>query len=85
VLVGGYCIFSLLASFGLLLIFLPYVVQFYHRTRKCGLVWVIREGVSVYLFTNRNRLTRANHLYRIACNQREHRLHAMGAAVLGTI
>lgn len=85
VLVGAYSVFALLTSLGLLLVFLPYVVQFYHRTRKCGLLWVIREGVSVYLFTNRNRLTRANHLYRIACNQRERRLQTMGAAVLGTI
>jgi hypothetical protein len=50
----------------------------YYRFVKSGLVWVIREGVSVYVFTNRSKLTRANHLYRICTQLRDERLKAMG-------
>lgn len=59
-------LFSIFASMGLLLIFFPYVVQYYYRVNKCGLVWIIKEGVSVYVFANRGKLVRANRLYRLA-------------------
>jgi hypothetical protein len=50
----------------------------YYRFVKSGLVWVIREGTSVDVFTNRSKLTRANHLYRVCTQLRDERLRAMG-------
>lgn len=48
-------------------------VRLFYRFYKCGLVWVVREGVSIYVFTNRKRLGRANHLYRLCTQFREKR------------
>ena len=62
------------------LVLLPYLVQFYYRLNKCGLVWSIREGISIYLFTNRNRLTTANSLYRLASFQHDRRLAELPAS-----
>lgn len=69
-----FVILALAFTFGLGLVLFPYVVKWYYRIHKCGLVWSIREGVSVYLFTNRNRLTRANQLYRDASAQHDIRI-----------
>jgi hypothetical protein len=63
-----------LSLFGLPLILFPYVVQYYYRVNKCGLVWVIRDGVSVYLFTNRKSLTKANRLYRLVADLHDKRV-----------
>jgi len=41
-------------------------------------VWWIREGIAVYVFTNRSKLTRANHLYRLCTQLRDERLKAVG-------
>jgi hypothetical protein len=60
--VGLFSILALVFTFGIGLILLPFVVQWYYRLHKCGLVWIIREGVAVYLFTNRKNLSRARTL-----------------------
>lgn len=52
-------------------------VKLFHRFVKCGLVWVIREGVSIYIFANRSKLLRANHLYRICTALRDERIRTM--------
>lgn len=65
-----FILFALIFTLGILLVLFPYVVQYYYRVNKCGLVWAIKEGVSVYIFTNRNKLSRANSLYRLASSQR---------------
>jgi hypothetical protein len=76
VFVALWVVFSL-SLLGLPLLLLPYVVQYYYRVNKCGLVWAIREGIAVYLFSNRNRLVRANQLYRLAAGQYERHLHEL--------
>jgi hypothetical protein len=48
--------------------------QLYYRVVKCGLVWSVREGVNIYVFANRNKLIRANHLYRISTELRDERI-----------
>lgn len=48
-------------------------VRGFYRFHKCGLVWVVREGVSIYVFTNRKRLGRANHLFKLCTQIRERR------------
>jgi len=58
---------------GVALLVLMFCVRLYYRLHKCGLVWIVREGVSIYVFTNRKLLTRANHLYRLCAQQREKR------------
>lgn len=55
-------------------------IRLYYSLNKCGLVWWIREGISVYVFTNRGKMTRANHLYRLSCQVRDDRLKAVGHA-----
>lgn len=61
-------------TFGLALLLFPLMVRTYYRFNKCGLVFVIREGVSVYMFTNRKLLERANAMYRATVQLREKRL-----------
>jgi hypothetical protein len=56
------------------LIVLPVLIRVYYRMFKCGIVFWVREGVSVYLFTNRGRLVKANRLYRNLTILREQRL-----------
>jgi hypothetical protein len=65
-------------TLGGLIVFLPVITSYYYRIKKCGLVFVIREGVSVYLFTDRDRLNIANRLYRIVMQAREVRVREMG-------
>lgn len=71
------CAVVALSTCGVGLLLLPSVVRAYYRQNKCGLVWVIREGVSVYVFANRNRLSRANHLYRLVMQAYEARMASM--------
>jgi hypothetical protein len=61
----------------LLVLFWIMAVRLYYSLRKCGLVWVIREGVSVYTFANRKKLVRANQIYRMCTQLRDERLKAM--------
>src|SRR5207244_1399020 len=70
----------LLIALGLGLGLLAFVmtIKLYYRVEKCGLVWWIREGICVYIFTNRGKLTRANHLYRLCCQVRDERLKLVG-------
>ncbi|MBI4662996.1 MAG: hypothetical protein HY735_29660 [Verrucomicrobia bacterium] len=77
-----YILLALVFTLGIGLILFPYIVQWYYRVHKCGLVWAIREGVSVYLFTNRNRLTHANNLYRLASAQHDRRLAELPRSLL---
>jgi hypothetical protein len=63
---------------GLALLTIFVVARVYYALNKCGLVWWIREGVSVYVFTNRGKMNRANHLYRLSCQVRDERLKAVG-------
>jgi len=67
-----------IGTFGLALLLFPFMVKTYYRFNKCGLVFVVREGVSVYMFTNRKLLTRANALYRATVMHREKRARATG-------
>jgi hypothetical protein len=78
-MVAVYSILALIFTLGLGLLLLPLVVQFYYRYKKCGIVWVIKEGVSVYIFCNRSRLALANDLYRVAGEVREQRMVLFGS------
>jgi hypothetical protein len=63
-------------GFGLLL--LPWAVNKYYDWSRCGVVFAIREGVNVYLFTDRGRLRVANRLYRMVMQARELRVRDIG-------
>jgi hypothetical protein len=56
------------------LLLIPFLVKLYYKIHKCGMVFNIREGISVYVFVNRNRLTRANVMWRICAQLREERV-----------
>ena len=60
-------------TFGIALLLFPIMVKTYYRFNKCGLVFIIRQGVSVYMFTNRKLLGRANSIYRDTVAIREGR------------
>jgi hypothetical protein len=62
---------------GLALLTVMITVRVYYSLNKCGLVWWIREGIMVYIFTNRGKMNRANHLYRLSCRVRDERLKAI--------
>jgi hypothetical protein len=55
-------------------IMLPFVVRVYYKINKCGMVFSIKEGISVYIFANRSRLNRANVMWRICAQLREERI-----------
>src|SRR5258708_25510918 len=56
------------------LIALPVSVKVFYRLKKCGEVFWIREGICVYLFTNRGSLVKANRLYRDLTQLRDQRI-----------
>lgn len=62
----------LTAGFSLLL--LPLTVRLFYRFKKSGLVLWVREGIPVYIFSDRKRLINANRLYRTALALRENRI-----------
>ncbi|MFM9888130.1 MAG: hypothetical protein ACKVQT_34330 [Burkholderiales bacterium] len=80
----GFGIFVLMfaiATFGLGLLLIaltPLLVKMYYRMNKCGLVWWIREGVSVYVFANRAKLTLVNRVYRLSTKARDERIRMVG-------
>lgn len=85
VAVNGYLFFStgwalawfiLVVAIGIVL--MPLATRIYYSFNKCGLVFVIREGVSVYLFTDRSRMKTANRLYRTVMQARENRVREIG-------
>ena len=77
--------FSELLSFLLLLFILPLMlwlaVKLFYARVKCGFVWWVREGIAVYTFTNRSRMRRANHLYRLCVDMRDERIRALGRSL----
>lgn len=46
-------------TFGLALLFYPFAIKLFYRFNKSGCVWVVKEGLSVYAFTNRKYISRA--------------------------
>ena len=48
-------------------------VRMYYAINKCGMLWAVREGISVYAFTNRGRMNLANRLHRLIFEMRERR------------
>lgn len=71
IVIGGVGVVLALVLGGLLTFYAP---SLYYRMSKSGLVFIVREGVSVYMFTNRGKLAKANALWRIAANSRDARL-----------
>lgn len=63
---------------GLLFLMLEVVVRLYYLFSKCGLVLWIKEGISVYIFSDRKLLTKANSLIRLVRIQRDQRIAALG-------
>ena len=64
----------------LVLLFIAFevVVRFYYLVSKCGIVLWIKDGVSIYIFTDRKLLTKANSLIRMLRFQRDERIAALG-------
>lgn len=51
-------IISVLLCFTIIgILFIPFFVRIYYSFKKSGLVWSIREGIPVYVFASRNRIT----------------------------
>jgi hypothetical protein len=75
-LLAGFLTVALGLGLALLTVFLT--IRLYYSLNKCGLVWWIREGLCVYVFTNRGKMNRANHLYRLSCQVRDERLKVVG-------
>lgn len=61
-------------TLGIGLLLIPLVVKWYYKINKCGMVFFIKEGLSVYMFVNRNRMSRSNALWRLVSEIREGRL-----------
>jgi len=74
-----------LLSFLFLLAVLPLMlwlaIKLFYARVKCGFVWWVREGIAVYTFTNRSRMRRANHLYRLCVDMRDEQIRALGRSL----
>lgn len=66
---------AVVLTLGIVALLIPFFVKWYYKIHKCGMVFNIREGISVYIFVNRNRLTRANVMWRICAQLREERVN----------
>lgn len=66
-----------LGTFGVGILLVPFIVRWYYKVNKCGLVGVVKEGLAVYVFTNRNRLVRANAMWRTCLELRDKRIKAI--------
>lgn len=73
-IIGGLVV---LFTYGLGILLLPFVVKWYYKVNKCGLVGVVKEGLAVYVFVNRNRLVRANAMWRTCLELRDSRIKAI--------
>ena len=71
---GGVAFLFSLIVFGLLLVLLPFLIKLYYGVVKCGIVFWVREGVPIYIFSNRKYLKRANMFSRSVTTCREQRL-----------
>lgn len=67
-------IFLGLLIFGISFFLFPFTVRIYYRIVKCGIVFMIKEGIPIYMFTNRKYLKRANLLCRNITLLREKRI-----------
>jgi len=63
---------------GFLFLMLEIVVRLYYMFSKCGLVLWVKEGISIYIFSDRKLLTKANSLIRLVRIQRDQRIAALG-------
>lgn len=66
--------FIIVFTFGIGILFIPLVVKWYYRMNKCGTLFNIKHGLSVYAFINRNKMSRANVMWRICAQLREGRV-----------
>ena len=71
-----------LLTLGVALLLLPLTLRVYYSFKKTGLVFWVREGVSVFLFTDRKRLPAAADLYRMTSALREVRLAEVGVPLV---
>jgi hypothetical protein len=67
-------------TLGVGLLLLPLTVRLFYRFKKSGLVLCVREGLSLYIFTDRKLLLTASGLYQMAATLREGRLAEIGQA-----
>lgn len=54
------------------------VVRFYYSVRKCGLVLWVKDGISVYVFSDRKRIRQANLMHRMVTEMRDDRIARLG-------
>jgi len=69
-------------TFGVLLLTIPLAIHLYFRHSKCGLWFIVREGLNVWMFANRKRLTLANRIYRTIIKAREKRVETLGIHIM---
>lgn len=69
----GLFIFSALVSIFLLPFIGSFITMLFYRLNPCGLTCWIREKRPVYVFVSREKMTKANSLYRLWCDLREER------------
>lgn len=77
-----FVILTAVLTLGLALLLLPVTLNVYYSFKKSGLVFWVREGVSVVLFTDRKRLPTAADLYRMTSALREARLAEIGVPLV---
>lgn len=64
----------IIITWGIGILLIPLIVKWYYKVNKCGMVFFIKEGMSVYMFVNRNRMSRSNALWRLISEIRDERI-----------
>lgn len=70
-------ILLIIFTFGIGILLLPLIVKWYYKIYKCGFFFIIKEGLGVYVFVNRNRMARANFVWRLVGKLREERIKSI--------
>ena len=68
------CAFVILATFGIGIILLPFVVRIYYKFFKSGALLNFRQGTPIHIFCNRRDLYRLNRCWRSVAGARDDRI-----------
>lgn len=70
----GWIIIAAIATLGIGLVLAPAIAAFYYRARKSGVVFWVREGIPIYMFSDRQGMRQAQSVAALAVNAKRGRV-----------
>ena len=74
----GLLLLLAIPTFGIALLLLIFAKRFYYSIVKSGIVFVVKEGVSIYMFSDRKLIRRVVEIHRGYCESRDERRRLLG-------